>query len=155
MQVIKSRNRISLALFNIPNCVRKNVDEGKENAGLKASHCSLLRCPGVGMCADPLTCAPTLYPNSNGVYRFRPAWRAREKEMLLLAMRNHEKKTRARRSETLRNTSLCKVIQSIYDANVACRMLQIDLRRWFRTAFGSSETTLKQRVLLIIDILSE
>ena len=117
----------------MPNCIRENVNEGEENSQLKAFHCSLLRCPGVGMCADPLTCAPTLYPNSNGVYRFRPAWCAREKEILLLAMRGHEKKMRARRFETLHDTSLCKVLQSTYDASGACRMLQIDLQRWFRT----------------------
>ena len=40
---------------------------------------------------------------------------------------------RARRFETLHDTSLCKVLQSTYDASGACRMLQIDLQRWFRT----------------------
>ena len=47
-------------------------------------------------------------------------------------MRRHEKTMRARSLETLHDSSLCKVIQRTYDANVACRMLQIDLQRWFR-----------------------
>ena len=133
MQVLKLGHRRCLARFNVPNCMRENVNEGEENAQFKAFHCSLVRCPGVGRCADPLMCAPTLCPNSNGVYRFRPAWRAREKEMRVLAMRGHEKKLKARRFETLHDTTLCKVLQSTCDANVACKMLQIDLQRWFRT----------------------
>ena len=133
MQVLKPGHRRCLARFNVPNCLRENVNEGEENAQFKAFHCSLLRCPGVGMCADPLMCAPNLFPNSNGVYRFRPAWRARQAEILVLAMRGQEKKMKARRFETLHDTSLCKVLQSTYDANAACRMLQIDLQRWLRT----------------------
>ena len=136
MQVLKPAHRRCLARFNAPNCVRQNVNEGEENAQFKALRCSLLRCPGVGMCADPLICASTLCPNSNGVYRFRPAWHAREKEILLLALRGLEKKMRARRFETLHDTTLCKVLQSADDANldgrVACGMLQIDLLRMFR-----------------------
>ena len=134
-----------MARFNVPNCMRENGNEGEENVQFKAFHCSLLRCPGVGMCADPLLCAPALLPNSRGAYRFRPAWRAREKEILVLAMRGREKKLRARRLETLHDTSLCKVLQTtvggdaeeataeaIPDAQSACRRLQIDIQRWFR-----------------------
>jgi len=142
-QVLRPGHRRCLARFNVPNCLRENVDEGEENAQFKAFHCSLLRCPGVGMCANPVICAPNLPPNSKGVYRFRPAWRARQAETLVLAMRGQEK-MKARRFETLRDTSLCKVLQSTYDANAACRMLQIDVQRWRRTAFqrecGSRES---------------
>ena len=48
-------------------------------------------------------------------------------------MRGHEKKMKARRFETLHDTTLCKVVQSTDNANAASRMLQIDLQRWFRT----------------------
>ena len=133
MQVLRLGGRRCLARFNVPNCLRENVNEGEENTQHKAFHCSLMRCTGVGMCADPLICAPTLLPNALGVFTFRPAWRAREKEILVLALRGHEKKLKARRFETLHDTSLCKVLQSTYDADVSCRMLQIDLQRWFRT----------------------
>ena len=60
-------------------------------------------------------------------------------------MRGREKKLRSRRFETLHDTSLCKVLQTtvggdaeeataeaIPDAQSACRMLQIDIQRWFR-----------------------
>ena len=87
MQVVKPGHRRCIARFVLPNCVREDVNEGEENAQFKAFHCSLLRCPGAGMCADPLMCASMLFPNSSGVYKFRPAWRAREKEILVLAMR--------------------------------------------------------------------
>ena len=48
---------------------------------------------------------------------------------------------RARRFETLHDTSLCKVLESTRSgsaqdstsAGIACRLLQIDLQRWFRT----------------------
>ena len=73
MQVLKPGHRRCLARFNVPNCLRENVNEGEENAQFKAFHCSL-------------------FPNSNGVYRFRPAWRARQAEILVLAMRGQEKK---------------------------------------------------------------
>jgi len=132
MQVLRPGHRRHLARFNVPNCMRENVNEGEENAQFKAFHCSLLRCPGVGMCADPLLCAPALWPNSRGVYRFRRAWRAREKEILVLAMRGQKKKMKARRFETLHDTTLCKVLHSTCDPNPASRMLQVDLQRWFR-----------------------
>ena len=106
MQVLRPGHRRCLARFNVPNCLRENVNEGEESAQFKASHCSLLRCPGVGMCADPLICAPNLFPNSNGVYRFRPAWRARQAEILALALRGQEKKRKAHRFETLHDASL-------------------------------------------------
>ena len=104
------------------------------------------------MCADPLMCAPTLYPNSKDIYRYRPAWRAREAEILVLAMRGHEKKMKARRCGTLHDTSLCKVLhidaadENADDDNAegdnaqderaakraADRILQIDVQRFFR-----------------------
>ena len=104
------------------------------------------------MCADPLMCAPTLYPDNKDIYRLRSAWRAREAEILVLAMRGHDKNMKARRFETLRDTSLCKMLQidaaaenadddNAQDENAeeenaadhtACRLLQIDLQRIFR-----------------------
>ena len=91
-----------------PNCERETVNEGEENAAYKAFHCSLLRCPGPGQCADPLMCQEVLFPNTAGRYCFRQHWRAREAEILVLAARGHEKKLRARRLETLADTTLCK-----------------------------------------------
>ena len=128
MQVIQSGNLISLPSFNVPNCIWENVNEGEENVQFKAFHCSVLRCPGIGMCADLVTCAPKLCPNINGVYRFHSAWRARETKIVLLAMRSHEKKTRARRFETRHYTGLFKVIQRTYDANVAYRTTMVSDR---------------------------
>ena len=143
MQVLKPGHLRSLARFNMSKCERENVNGGEENAQFKAFHCSLVRCPGVGMCADPLMCAPTLFPNSHGSYRFQPAWRARESEIKTLARRGYAKKMKARRFETLHDTSLCKVLQSNRDrdaekpeytpeARTASRMLQIEIQRWFR-----------------------
>ena len=66
--------------FNVPNCLRENVNEGEENAQFKAFHCSLIRCPGVGMCADPLMRAPMMFPNNDGVYNIdQPGARAKQK----------------------------------------------------------------------------
>ena len=78
MQVLKPGHRRCIARFIVPNCMRENVNEGEENAQFKALHCCVLRCPGVGMCADPLMCARTLFPNSSSHYRFRSAWCARK-----------------------------------------------------------------------------
>ena len=59
-------NHRAVARFNMANCEKDNVNEGEENAQFKAMHCTLLRCPGVGLCADPLMCAATLFPNAQG-----------------------------------------------------------------------------------------
>ena len=153
MQVLRPGQRRCLARFNVPNCLRENVNEGEENAQFKAFHCSLIRCPGAGMCADPLMCAPTVFPNDRGVYRYRPAWRARQAEILALATTGYEKKMKARRFETLHDTTICKVykstrvLQSTDSSNAtavleehtpetktAHRILQIDIQRWIRSA---------------------
>ena len=70
MQFFRPSQRRCLARFSVPNCLRQNVNEGEENAQFKAFHCSLIRCRGVGMCADPLMCAPTMFPNNKGVYKY-------------------------------------------------------------------------------------
>ena len=156
MQVLKPAKHRCIARFNMPNCLRENVNEGEENALFKAFHCSLLRCPGPGSCAEPLQCANVMFPGQDGRYRFRPAWRARESEIITLAQRGQEKKMQARRLETLHDTSLCKTWQisreladengatehmhdicQAFDADseevrVASRILQIDLQRLFR-----------------------
>ena len=115
---------------------RENVNDGEENAQFKAMHCTLIRCPGPGSCADPLMCATALFPNVKGEYRFWPAWRARESEIKILARRGHEKKQKARRFESLHDTTLCKVLQSNAEAHpeepLAPTRLQVELQRWFR-----------------------
>ena len=152
MQAFRPSHRRCLARFNVPNCLRENVNEGEENAQFKAFHCSLMRCPGRGMCADPLMCAPTMFPNSKGVYKYRPAWRARQAEILALAMTGYEKKMKARRFETLHDTTLWKVYkptqmlhntESSHDDTkpdedtpenkTMRRMLQIDIQRWIHS----------------------
>ena len=70
MQSFRPSHRRCLARFNVPNCLRESVNEGEENPQFKAFHCSLIRCPGVGRCADPLMCAPTMFPDNRGVYRY-------------------------------------------------------------------------------------
>ena len=100
------------------------------------------------MCADPLMCAPTMFPDSKRAYKYRPAWRARQAEILALAMTAYGKKMKARRFETLHDTTLWKVhkptrvLQSTgssqADADTAetkatRRMLQIDIQRWIRS----------------------
>ena len=57
MQAFRPSHRRCLALFHAPNCLRDSANTGEANAQFEAFHCSLLRCPGVGMCADPLMCA--------------------------------------------------------------------------------------------------
>ena len=138
-----------------PNCERETVNEGEENAAYKAFHCSLLRCPGPGQCADPLMCRDVLFTNAAGRYCFRPHWRAREAEILVLALRAHEKKLRARRVEVLADTTLCKG-QSVGQFGIApghivgARLCQIEVLRMFRQKIrrlcASSETC--QRVCL-------
>ena len=166
MQVLKPAQRRCIARFNVPNCLRETVNEGEENAQFKAFHCSLMRCPGPGQCADPLLCANVLFPGHDGKYRFRPSWRARESEIITLAMRGHGKKMRARRLEVLHDTSLCKVLaytpeaarehgdtehgdesgiadlseaarDDSAEARLAARLLQIDLQRLFRQRLRS------------------
>ena len=143
MQVLVLAQRRKIARFNIAKCEKENVNEGEENAQFKAMHCTLLRCPGPGSCTDPLMCAGALFPNSKGEYRFATAWRARESEIMTLAVRGYAKKLKARRLETIDDTTLCKVLQGTAeerseeamatpDAHAASRMLQIDLQRWFR-----------------------
>ena len=110
MQVMKPGHRRAIARFIAPNCMREDVNEGEENAQFKAFHCSLIRCrPGVGMCVDPLMCASTMFPDKDHKCKYRPTWRAREAEILALAMMGYEKKMRARRFETLHDTTLWKV----------------------------------------------
>ena len=79
-------------------------------------------------------CATALFPNAEGEFRFWPAWRARESEIKILAMRGHEKKQKARRVESLHDTTLCKVLQCTAESHseVAATRLQIELQRWFR-----------------------
>ena len=156
------------------------MNEGEENALFKAMHCTLLRCPGPGSCADPLMCAAALFPNAQKGYRFWPAWRARESEIKTLARRGYEKKKEARRFEALHDTTLCKVLQSTAkphseepmttpEARAASRMLQIDLQRWFRQLlrhlrvnaqpespcnYGYTERIVHQILLLLSDVTS-
>ena len=139
MQVFRPSQRRCLARFNVPNCLRENVNEGEENAQFKAFHCSLIRCPGVGMCADPLMCASTMFPDNKGVFKYRPAWRARQAEILALAMTAYDKKIRARRFETLQDTTLWKVhrptrvLQSTDSSHADSKLRQIDIQRWIRS----------------------
>ena len=97
-------------------------------------------------------CAPTLHPDSKDIYRYRPTWRAREAEILVLAMRGYEKKMKARHFETLHDTSLGKLLHvhaagenaddddAVGDnaedesaaEHAADGMLQIDLQRMLR-----------------------
>ena len=64
MQLLLPANRRKIARFNMARCERENVNESEENAQFKAMHCTLLRCPGPGSCADPLMCATVLFPNA-------------------------------------------------------------------------------------------
>jgi len=147
VQALRRGKRRCIARFNMPNCLRENVNEGEENAQFKAFHCSLLRCLGPGQCADPLVCANVLFLGQDGKHRFRPSWRARESEILTLALRGQEKKQRARRLETLHDTSLCKAYvatehvhanaTATVEVRAASRFLQIDLQRLFRQRMRS------------------
>ena len=80
-QRLKPSSSRSIARFNMANCLRENVNEGEDNAQFKAFHCSLMRCPGPGACADPMMCSTTLFLGKDGKHRFRPAWLAREAEI--------------------------------------------------------------------------
>ena len=108
MQVLrKNLNRIPRYVG--PNCLREIVNGGEENAAYKAFHCSLMRCPGIGQCAEPSMCSSVLFPNAAGVFVFKSSWRAREAEILTLAARGRAKKDMARKLEVLADTTLCKV----------------------------------------------
>ena len=53
-------------------------------------------------------CRSILFRNQTGRYCFKPSWRAREAEIVTLALRAYDKKMQARRLEVLHDTSLCK-----------------------------------------------
>ena len=145
IQVLRTGPKRHVARFTLPSCKRENVNEGEDNAQFKSFHCSLLRCKGPGQCADPLMCASTLFTDKTGKRGFVASWRARESEILTLARRGHCKKERARRLETIFDTSLCKVRNAeaagsardhegelAPDSNRALRLVQVDLQRLFR-----------------------
>ena len=78
-----------------------------------------------------------LFPNKTGRYCFRSHWRAREAEILVLAVRAHEKKLRARRVDVLADTTLCKRRSTGQPGSAAehitqLRLFQIDVLRIFR-----------------------
>ena len=78
-----------------------------------------------------------LFPNKTGRYCFRSHWRAREAEILVLAVRAHEKKLRARRVDVLADTTLCKRQSTGQPGSAAehitqLRLFQIDVLRIFR-----------------------
>ena len=75
--------------------------------------------------------------NKTGRYCFRSHWRAREAEILVLAVRAHEKKLRARRVDVLADTTLCKRRSTGQPGSAAehitqLRLFQIDVLRIFR-----------------------
>ena len=89
-----------------------------------------------------------MFPDSKRAYKYRPAWRARQAEILALAMTAYGKKMKARRFETLHDTTLWKVhtptlvLQSTESSHADAdtpetkatrRMLQIDIKRWIRS----------------------
>ena len=83
-----------------------------------------------------------MFRNKDNIYKYRPAWRAREAEILALAMTGYEKKMRARRFETLLDTTLWKVHKPKEEdtsdkstrvlQSTEPRMLQIEIQRWIR-----------------------
>ena len=90
-------------------------------------------------------CARMLFPDKTGERRFLGSWRARESEILTLGRRGYCKKERARRVETIFDTSLCKVknaedaesaaehvVERASDRSRALRLVQVDLQRLFR-----------------------
>ena len=66
-----------------------------------------------------------LFPHNKVRWCVRPAWRARQSEILTLALRGQQKKTCARRLETVYDTTLCKNF-------VAAKSENVDERRWQR-----------------------
>ena len=92
-----------------------------------------------------------MFPNNKGVFEYRPAWRARQAEILALALTGHEKNMKARRFETLHDATLWKVHKSTRvlqstesshadaepeedtpETKASRRMLQIEIR-WIRS----------------------
>ena len=81
-----------------PQCKRASANKGEDNAMYKAYYHSLVQCPGADDCANPLLYRPLLFPYIPDVdayltllqrtphaerttLRFKPAWRARQKEI--------------------------------------------------------------------------
>ena len=102
--------------------------EGEEYAQFKAFHCSLIRCPGVGMCADPLMCAPTMFPNNRGVYKYRPAWRARTTPPSGRCSSRHG----CCRAPSPLTPMLCQK-KTLSTPKASRRMLQIHFQPWIRS----------------------
>ena len=94
------------------------------------------------------------------MYKYRPAWRARQAEILALALTGYEKKMKARRFETLHDTTLWKVhkptrvLQSTDSFHADAkpeedtpetkawrRLLQIDTSGGFAQSFAITERT--------------
>ena len=82
-----------------------------------------------------------LFPNNKGRWCFRPAWKARQSEILTLALRGQRKKTCARRLDTVYDTALCKVF--VADKSETAdelrwqRLVHADLQRFFRRGMRS------------------
>ena len=75
-------------------CSRLDVGDGEENARYKLTLFGLLRCPGTGACADPVSLSASyLCPGPSKsvtrqdvpVFLFGPAWKARQAEVEILA----------------------------------------------------------------------
>ena len=107
-------------------------------------------------------CQDVLFPNAAGRYCLRQHWRAREAEILVLVARGHEKKLRARRLETLADTTLCKgqpvgkrggAPEHIMEA-VICRIEVLRIfRQKVRFLCSSNQTCLRVCVERPVDLI--
>ena len=94
-------------------CPSPAEHDGEENAAYKSIVGTLFVCTGPGRCADPLICAPTLFPAPGAarhplVFCFRQQWKARRAELEVLAVRAVTATDAAKRIPVLLDTTLLR-----------------------------------------------
>ena len=131
-----------------PQCKRKDVNQGEDNAVYKAYFHSCIRCPGADDCANPLMYQALLYPQIDDIdkylamlhsrpgtqriaTRFAPAWKARRYEIAMLADRASAKRDRAMRINVIHDTTSFKGVLIPRHENVAGRATDDATERTF------------------------
>ncbi|CAK9022774.1 unnamed protein product [Durusdinium trenchii] len=93
-------------------CSRTDVGNGEENARYKLTLFGLMRCPGVGACADPVSLAAAyVCSQQTQDIRFSPAWRLRRAEVEVLATEADRKIRIAKKLPTLADTTTFRCLE--------------------------------------------
>ena len=99
-------------------CPRMDVGDGEENARYKLALFGLMRCPGVGACADPVSLSAAYLSRAaspagakSGSFRFGPAWKLRRAEVEVLADAAERKIQVNKKLPTLKDCTAFRCLQ--------------------------------------------